>query len=475
MLASAADCRRARVFASVMRPGSASAGIQLAPRAKIGAAVDVEREAAAGGVGLGDEADVAEREPDACGSARRRVTARSWSGCGAEAGRPPERRVRRSSSSAGSRLQPAAGRGLAGRRRRRRRRRCQGTVAGGEAAERDVDVERDAAGVVRAAGRITRVDLALGADERDAAVDAERGEGDVPVPAEVALRLAQHVAVRDRAVAGVVGDRERLLGGLQRVGGAGGGAQDDLDAVLARNAARRPTSADERAEGRVGARAPRAPFRRTSATVSRPSITRVARPVARVLEAARQRPVAVGDPAQVVLVAAVVGVGDQAGGEQRRMHVARHGASARLNSPSRVGEGPGSGKVEHVPPGSRRLSLQRRCSVSWSKSEALGDVEGDARPAWPWRNRGRRWCGPRAVAPAKVSQSRLSEPIGSSMSIAAGMARRRRRRSPTCSGRTPRITSRPAAGGAAVVAGERHGDAVRREGRAAVGRRRSCP
>ena len=38
-----------------------------------------------------------------------------------------------------------------------------------------------------------------------------------------------------------------------------------------------------------------------------------------------ERPVAVGDPAHVVFVAAVVGVGDQAGGEQRRMHVARHG------------------------------------------------------------------------------------------------------------------------------------------------------
>ena len=43
-------------------------------------------------------------------------------------------------------------------------------------------------------------------------------------------------------------------------------------------------------------------------------------------------------------------------------------------------------------------------------------------------SRGRRWCGPKAVAPAKVSQSRLSEPIGSSMSITAGMAARRRRR-----------------------------------------------
>ncbi len=34
--------------------------------------------------------------------------------------------------------------------------------------------------------------------QRDRAVEAERRDRDVPVPAEMALRLAQHVAVGDR-------------------------------------------------------------------------------------------------------------------------------------------------------------------------------------------------------------------------------------------------------------------------------------
>ena len=92
MLASAADWRRARVFSSVMRPGRASAGIQLAPRREDRAAVDVDGEAAAGGVGLGDEADVAQGEGHGAGGVAEpdhEVVDRLR----AHPGRPPQRRV----------------------------------------------------------------------------------------------------------------------------------------------------------------------------------------------------------------------------------------------------------------------------------------------------------------------------------------------------------------------------------------------
>ena len=175
-------------------------------------------------------------------------------------------------------------------------------------------------------------------------VEPSGRERDVPVPAEVALRLAQHVAVGDRAVAGVVGDGEGLRR-LQLVGAAGVGEQDDLDAVLARRASR----PRRRARGRRSRpRSTTAPFSRTSATVSRPSITRRrGPPVSSKLRVSVQSRSAT--QRRRVLVAPVVGVGDQPGGLQGRMHVARHGGRQRVFAPL-VGERPGAGKVEHFPP-----------------------------------------------------------------------------------------------------------------------------
>lgn len=68
--------------------------------------------------------------------------------------------------------------------------------------------------------------------QRDRPVEAERGNGNVPVPAEMALRLAQHVAVGDRRIAGAVGNVERLLL-LSRSADSDVGGEDDADAVVA--------------------------------------------------------------------------------------------------------------------------------------------------------------------------------------------------------------------------------------------------
>ena len=72
MLASAADCSSARVFAVGDAAGQRVGGDPVGAAGEDVAAVDAEAEAAAGGVGLGDEADVAERDAEAAGRRRRR-------------------------------------------------------------------------------------------------------------------------------------------------------------------------------------------------------------------------------------------------------------------------------------------------------------------------------------------------------------------------------------------------------------------
>ena len=143
---------------------------------------------------------------------RRQSRSRSWRGCGPCPARPPEvgRRDRRASRADARPPLPwprhAAERDLPGRRR-----------CGGEGV--DLDDTAPSAWRWRIAHR-----RSAAIDERDAAGDAGGGERHAPVPAEVALRLAQHVAVGDRAVAGAVGDGIRLdawrARSPRRVGGA---------------------------------------------------------------------------------------------------------------------------------------------------------------------------------------------------------------------------------------------------------------
>ena len=68
--------------------------------------------------------------------------------------------------------------------------------------------------------------------ETQRAIDAKRCQRDVPVPAKIALRLAQHVAVRNRAIAEVIRNEVRLVV-LCISGGANVRAKPDLDRILA--------------------------------------------------------------------------------------------------------------------------------------------------------------------------------------------------------------------------------------------------
>ena len=197
MLASAADYQQARVPCSVIRPGSASAGIQLAPR-QDQATIDMDREAAAGFIGL--------RRPDGPRAALRENT-----GSGprldahllrlrAEPGRPPERDVLD--------LQLRVERGVVCRPYRLGGARGDPPTTGPSSKPRIGTRSDSFTHSCRrcAIARSGQGPIHLRADQRNAAGDAG-GRARCPIPAEIALRLAQHVAVRDRAVAVMVGGR----------------------------------------------------------------------------------------------------------------------------------------------------------------------------------------------------------------------------------------------------------------------------
>ncbi len=275
MLASAADCRRARVLSSVMRPGRASAGIQLAPRAKTGRPLTWS----------------AKLRPVASGSETRRMS-RSATG-----------KVRRSSpqstvevvdrlapmpaghQSAGSAMSRSGldevaspwPLGLAGDGRRRRARRATGPGRRrGRGARRRRETLTAPAAVVLLdrRGRGSRPRRRRGRCGRG----CRPGRGRCPSPSRsrtaacaACCRSGSGSCRRCRAPgrAGAAGEG---------VGLGGRRAQGDLDAVLAGHERRRRRRSRERAEGRLPRRRPRVPFRRISAMVSRQSATKVAGP-----------------------------------------------------------------------------------------------------------------------------------------------------------------------------------------------------
>ena len=161
------------------------------------APVDAKGKAGAGGVGVGDQ-----RHRAQANAAADRHSAQS----GGEAvqalrplpRRPPEVRA----------FQMQHGLGPARRHRRRGTDPGEGELHG--LALGPLDMRRDADQHARA-GMVLIDDQGRNARplglQPDRAVKPERRQRDVPVPAEIALRLAQHVAVRDRAVGGVVGHR----------------------------------------------------------------------------------------------------------------------------------------------------------------------------------------------------------------------------------------------------------------------------
>ena len=229
------------------------------------------------------------------------------------------------------------------------------------------------AGVVALARSCASAISPSGPIERDAAVEAERARARCSSPSRsrtaacaACCRSGSGSCRRARA-------RGRAARACSSLAAAGVRAQHDLDAVLARRQRLdRRRRCSRKAES--APRAPAAPFSRTSATVSRPSRTRRPRAARRRSKLRRQRPVAVGHPAHGVFVAARGrGRGCSPAASERRMHVARHAASAAVTRPA-VGERPVPERSSMSPEGrlAGGLRVQRRCSLSWSKSEALG-------------------------------------------------------------------------------------------------------
>ena len=179
--------------------------------------------------------------------------------------------------------------------------------------------------------------------EPDRAVETQRRDRDVPVPAEMALRLAQHVAVGDGRIAGMVGNVEGLPGllvGTRR----DARLEDDADDILARlqlGADIGPVAA----EAVVGEQ-----HRRVvdEDGCHRVEIVDVEVPVAirfRQQEAALENPVAVRHPLHRLLVAADIGIRNEARGRQRRVHIARQRDRRRDVAIGR-GECPRAGKID---------------------------------------------------------------------------------------------------------------------------------
>ncbi len=199
--------------------GERVGGDPVGTAGKGGVTVDNKAEGAAGGIGFAVKVDGAQADAagGCCGAA--------GDGEGveflvAQTGGPPEIGVLEGERQAGGAAMHAGG--------------------GGDAAEGGGDVGAvggDGKGDGGKAGRVslTDGDVADTGDEGfepDSAVKAEGCEGDVPVPAEIGLLLAQHVAVGDGAVGFLPGNKEGL-GLLAGSAFTDGGAEQNRDLVHA--------------------------------------------------------------------------------------------------------------------------------------------------------------------------------------------------------------------------------------------------
>ena len=156
--------------------------------------------------------------------------------------------------------------------------------------------------------------------QRYRAVKSERRDSDIPVPAEMALRLAQHVAVGDGRIAGMVGDVEGLLL-LQGGADCNAGMQHDAERVFT----------GSQSLGNIGTIAAKAIVRlEHDGIVDRNGRHRIERvdieiPVAVDLaenKAPLQNPVTMRHPLDDLLVAPDIGIDNDAGRLQCRMNVA---------------------------------------------------------------------------------------------------------------------------------------------------------
>ena len=229
--------------------------------------------------------------------------------------------------------------------------------------------------------------------EPERAVDAEGGKRDVPVPAEIAMRLAQQVTVRNRAVPrlrhgegqGRSDPRACLDGRVER----------DRDLVLARPEQRANRHAIVQ-EGALGAqRHDAVDLHRRDRVGHRQDEIEVGllHP-----EGPARDPVPLADPAQIVFVAAMIGVRDQPRPMQRRDPVAGQATGASMAA-LRIGKVPIPGKVDHL----------RDAAPSWRRTATHGrdrDRSAATRRGAPWPGRpcgcGRagRSASPRPACPS---------------------------------------------------------------------------
>ncbi|MBN9011263.1 MAG: hypothetical protein J0H63_14530 [Rhizobiales bacterium] len=186
------------------------------------------------------------------------------------------------------------------------------------------------------------------------AVDAGDHDAGTPVPAGVALGLADHVEVGDAVVAGAPRDGKGLASGAGMAFSLGG-AEADGDVVLARPERagdveavaqeRRLAGADgeavhgDRGESIDEVEVEDRPFAGHCRWLDR--------------EAAADLPFGIADPLDVRLVAADQGIGNAPGGEEGRVHVAGDGcrpdrfAEGRVENPG-AGEGKGHGALHGI-------------------------------------------------------------------------------------------------------------------------------
>ncbi len=233
------------------------------------------------------------------------------------------------------------------------------------------DIEIDSAiGMMELARRDMLYARHLKPAQHDLAVDTERRHGDVPVPAEMALRLAQHVAVRNGRIVGRPWDEERLFR-LPSRAGRDAGMDQHLQRVFTR-LQRLSRGWPVSTEAIVGIEHQNAVEidRRHRVDAAEIEIPVAFQHFRREVELALDRPVFLCHPPHVALVAAGIGIGNEAGGDERTVHVARHAHGCGVHGVG-AGGGPGAGKVDGHDVG---------CLGHWCVSELVRELPPSALP-----------------------------------------------------------------------------------------------
>ena len=179
--------------------------------------------------------------------------------------------------------------------------------------------------------------------QQDFAVKAERGNRDIPVPAEMALRLAQHVAIGNRRIAGVIGNIKRLPRLPFRAGGDVG-MEMDADGVFTRPHSPRNIRAVT-AETIVGAQDRNVVDEDDGDGVEVIDIEIPAGIRLIENECALEDPVLLCDPLYRLLIGAVIGIWNDARIFERGVNIARYGKLGGVVSFHR-GQAPGPGQID---------------------------------------------------------------------------------------------------------------------------------